>query len=89
MTAVGSLRIAGSETPIRVELRAFFVQALKPAEKKGPRRRRRVELSDYGEVLTCDEVLERLELAEAEKQKKKEATASKKKTGRKSKKASK
>ncbi len=89
MTAVGSLRIAGSETPIRVELRAFFVQALKPAEKKGPRRRRRVELSDYGEVLTSDEVLEQLEQAEAEKQKKKEAAASKKKTGRKSKKASK
>ena len=35
------------------------------------RRRRRVELSDLGEVLTSDEVVERLELAEAEKAKKK------------------
>ena len=61
------MRIQG-ETPIRVELRAYFVQALQPADKRpGTRRRRRVELSDAGEVLTSDQVLERLEQADAEK----------------------
>ena len=68
---VGTLHVGG--TPIRVELRAYFVKALQPADKRlGERRRRRVELSDHGEVLTSDQVLERLEQAEAEKARKAE-----------------
>ena len=70
VSATGTLGIGPLETPVWVELRAYFVNALKPADKKTARRRRRVELSDLGEVLTNDEVLERLEQAEAEKQKK-------------------
>lgn len=64
-----SISNSSVETPIRIELRAFFVQALKPAEKLGERRRRKVELSDHGEVLTSDEVLQRLEKADDEKKK--------------------
>lgn len=68
----GILTLAPAQTPIRVELRAFFVDVLRPAAgNKKVRRRRRVELSDFGEVLTSDEVLERLEQTEAEKRKKK------------------
>ena len=69
---VETLRVGAMETPIRVELRAFFVQELRPPDGvQKVRRRCRVELSDLGEVLTSDEVVERLELAEAEKAKKK------------------
>ncbi len=85
---VGTVRIG--KTPIRVELRAYFVQALQPADKRlGTRRRRRVELSDHGEVLTSDQVLERLEQAEAEKVRKaaeKARKAAEKKSGKKGKK---
>ena len=72
VSATGTSRIGPLESPVRVELRAYFVNALKPADKKTAQRRRRVKLSDLGEVLTNDEVLERLEQAEAEKQKKTE-----------------
>ena len=79
----GLLNIGG-ETPIRVELRAYFVKALQPADKpQGMRRRRRVELSDYGEVLTNDQVLERLEQADVEK-KRKEAEKARKAAEKKS-----
>lgn len=72
INTVGTLRIGPLETPVRIELRAYFVNALKPAENTKVRRRRRVELSDLGEVLTNDEVLDRLETADAEKKKKAE-----------------
>lgn len=88
LNGTGTLRIGLHETPIRVELRAFFVQALRPAEgEKRPRRRKRIELSDLGEVLTSDEVLERLEATEHEKEKKKaekEAEKARKKAEKKS-----
>ena len=45
-------------------------QQFRPAEKQGERRQRMVELSDHGEVLTSDEVLERLEKVDEEKQRK-------------------
>ena len=67
-SGVGTLH--GGKTPIKVELRAYFVKASQPAEKRGAWRRRRVELNDHGEVLTSDQVLERLEHAEAEKARK-------------------
>ena len=74
----GLLRCGSKQTPIRVELRAFFVRALRPADgEKRVRRRRRVELGTCGEVLTQDEVFERLEKADLEKEKKKEKAAKK------------
>lgn len=61
-------------------MRAYFVQALQPADKRlGARRRRWVELSDHGEVLTSDQVLERLEQAEEEKARKATEKKSRKK----------
>ena len=81
---VGTVHVG--ETPIRVELRAYFVKVLQPADKRGAQRRRRVELNDHGEVLTSDQVLERLEQAEAEKARKvakKARKAAEKKSGKK------
>ena len=47
------------------------------------RRKRRVELHDVGEVLTSDEVLERLQRADAERAiKKAKKTSGKAKTGK-------
>ena len=62
-----------SETPIRTELRGYFCEVLKPAPGyQKMQRRRRVELSCTGEVLTSDEVLERLEKAVADREAKNE-----------------
>ena len=43
------------------------MKALKPRDIGAGRRKRRVELADTGEVLTSDEVLERLQQADAER----------------------
>ena len=64
-------RSTSSETPIRVELRVelrgYFRELLKPSDQQKPQKRRRVQLQCTGEVLTSDEVLERLERADADK----------------------
>ena len=78
---VGTVHVG--ETLIRAELRAYFI---KVADKRGAQRRRRVELNDHGEELTSDQVLERLEQAEAEKARKvaeKTWKAAEKKSGKK------
>lgn len=67
VSVVGTLATSTAETPIRVELRGYFQQLLKAAEKDKPQRRQRIQLQCTGELLTSDEVLERLEKAEAEK----------------------
>ena len=73
ITFQGTASLAATQTPIRVELRVYFVRALKPSDEgKTTRRRRRVELSDFGEVLTSDEVLQRLQEAEEQKARKAE-----------------
>ena len=59
------------ETPLRAELRGYFREVLKPSEQNKTQRRRRIELSCTGEVLTSDEVLERIEQEDVEKAAKK------------------
>ena len=72
LTGSGHVTIGSHQTPVRIELRAYFVRALKPCnESRVRRRRRRVELADIGEVITEDEVVERLQKADAEKAAKK------------------
>ena len=59
------------ETLSRTELQTYFTKALQPAEKTvGVRRQRREKLSDFGEALTENDVLERMEKAAEEKRKK-------------------
>ena len=66
VTAV--LTINKGETPIRAELRGYFREVLRPASGRSkPQRRRRIELCCAGEVLTSDEVVERMERAVARK----------------------
>ena len=60
------------ETPLRKELREYFRDALKPTEGAAQRQKRRmVKVNTVGEVLTSDEVIERLEQADAERAAKK------------------
>ena len=69
-----TLTLHHCETPIRTELRGYFCEVLKPAEgQQKTKRRRRVELSCVGEVLTNDEVVERIERADAERAAKKKS----------------
>ena len=57
-----TLTLHHCETPIRAELCGYFREVLKPAEgQQKTKRRCRVELSCVGEVLTNDEVVERIE----------------------------
>ena len=71
-TFTASMTFHTSETPICTELRGYFCEVLKPAPGyQKTQRRRRVELSCTGEVLTSDEVLERLEKAVADREAKK------------------
>ena len=65
-----------TETPLRTELRQFFVKTLQPKQTTDrPQKRRRIR-GHYGEVLTSDEVFQRMiedrekEAAEAEKREK-------------------
>ena len=58
-----------NETPLRTELREYFRKALMPSEKPPRQQRRRVELSCAGEVLTSDEVTERIQNADREREK--------------------
>ena len=60
-----------TETPLRTELRVYFSKVLKPADQGPRQRRRKINVHCVGEVLTSDEVLERLEQADAEKASKK------------------
>ena len=79
-----TLTLRHCETPIRAELRGYFREVLKPNDgQQIAKRRRRVELSCTGEVLTSDEVVERIERADAER------AAKKKSGGRKGKNTSK
>ena len=74
-----TLTVHHQETPIRAELRGYFREMLRPAcDASKSQRRRRVELRCVGEVLTSDEVTERLQRADAER-------AARKRKGRKSK----
>ena len=61
------------ETPLRTELREYFCGVLRPVSgpHQKPQRRRMVRLHCTGEVLTNDEVLERLEQADIERASKK------------------
>ena len=77
LTTVGE-----NETPLRTELREYFRKALMPSEKPSKQRKRRVELSCAGEVLTNDEVMERIQNADREKE---AAKKSKKRKGKQSK----
>ena len=55
-----------SETPDRTELRSYFCEILKPAAGcQKTQKRRRIELSCTGDILTSDEVLEKIEKADA------------------------
>ena len=68
-----TLTLHHCETPIRAELHSYFREVLKPPEgQQKTKRRCRVELSCVGEVLTNDEVVERIERADAESHKKEE-----------------
>ena len=80
------LTINKGETPIRAELRGYFREVLRPASGRSkPQRRRRIELCCAGEVLTSDEVVERMERADARKAAEKAAKKAVKKTSSKSK----
>lgn len=60
--------ITNGETPIRAELRRYFREVLKPARSQQEvQSRRRVQLSRTGEVLTSDEMVQRIEQAEVER----------------------
>ena len=75
-----TLTLHCKETPIRAELRGYFRDVLRPAhEGNKSQRRRRVEMSCVGEVLTSDEVVQRIERANEERAAKKR---SKKKKGK-------
>ena len=56
---VESSTISCNETPLRGELRQFFVKTLQPIEVNKPQKRRHVE-GHYGEVLTSEKFCERL-----------------------------
>ena len=59
------------ETPLRLELRGYFLAALKVDDKSlVTQKRRKVKLTFTGEVLTSDEVLERLQEQATERAKK-------------------
>ena len=69
-----TLTLTHCETPIRSELRSYFRAVLKPVKgHQKSKRRRRVELSCVEEVLTSDEVVERIERADAERAAKKKS----------------
>ena len=71
-TFTASMTLHTSETPIRTELRGYFCEVLKPAPGcQKTQRRRRVELSCTGEILTSDEVIERIERAVVDREAKK------------------
>ena len=81
-----TLTLTHCETPIRSELRGYFRAVLKPAEgQQKSKRHRRVELSCTGEVLTSDEVVERIERADAERAAKKKSGGKKGKSAQASK----
>ena len=66
VTAV--LTINDGDTPIHAVLRGYFREVLRPARGRSkPQRCRRIELCCAGEVLTSDEVVERMERAVARK----------------------
>ena len=56
-----------SETQLQAELRGYFREVLKPSGQNETQRCRRIELCCTGEVLTSDEVLERIEQADVQK----------------------
>ena len=93
VAATGKIRavltIHAGETPIRTELRCYFREVLKPSSEQQSTRRRRIELSCAGEVLTSDEVVERIEKADAEKAAKKAAERAAKKAAKKASKSAK
>ena len=57
-------------TPIKLHVSAYLTKYMKPREQKQRRDNRRVKPTVYGEVLTKDEILERLEAEEKEKSEK-------------------
>ena len=67
------------ETPLRTELRGYFREALKPdSSHQTTQKCRRVRLQCEGELLTSDEVFERLEQADKERAAKKSGRRKKK-----------
>lgn len=60
-----------SVTPVRMHVVAFFTQHLQGEAQKGKKDTRRLKPRYYGEVLTRDEIISRMEKDEAEKKKKK------------------
>ena len=85
VTAV--LTINNGDTPIHAMLRGYFREELRPASGRSkPQRCRRIELCCAGEVLTSDEVVERMERAVARKVAEKAAKKAAKKTFSKSRK---
>ena len=79
VTAV--LTINDGEAPIRAELRGYFWEVLRPASGRSkPQRCCRIELCCAGEMLTSDEVVERMERADARKAAEKAAMKAVKKT---------
>ena len=79
VTAV--LTINDGEAPIRAELRGYFWEVLRPARGRSkPQRCCRIELCCAGEMLTSDEVVERMERADARKAAEKAAKKAVKKT---------
>ena len=75
----GTVTTEEGSTPIRLQLREYFARFL-ASKRKGNAKatdKRKVKPSFYGEVLTTDEVFERLEKEEKEKKEKKLVLASK------------
>jgi hypothetical protein len=84
MASSSSSKQVSAETPLRTELRHFFADHLRPKGKQTPTRRRRIKIHHFGEALTQDEVLQRMQDAEAEKiAKRPEKTSTSKLTQRK------
>lgn len=65
-------------TPMRLHVSAYFTKHLQAQPKKRSTDNRRVKPANYGEVLTSDEVMKRLEEKEKEKAEKEKEKAAKK-----------
>lgn len=72
--ATGSLTFGGTTTPIRLHLRGYFSKLLQKKREKPVKAGDKCKAKPhfYGEALTLDEVKERYEQAQAEKQRKPE-----------------
>lgn len=65
---VSCRQCGGDMTPVHLHVTAYFTKFFSSKPAENPRDNRRIQPNYYGEALTRDEVIERLEKKEEEKQ---------------------